>query len=94
MSDTLETLLQKVDTLTNLVEQMLLAHRMRDEKKFNEAHDNAAKTGFEITKALQEDGGVIQRAADICPRCEGAGRYSDIIGLRFCLLCDGTGKRK
>ena len=33
-------------------------------------------------------------ALDVCPRCQGAGRYSDIIGMRFCLLCDGTGKRK
>lgn len=34
------------------------------------------------------------RELDVCPRCEGVGRYSDIIGLRLCLLCDGTGKRK
>lgn len=34
------------------------------------------------------------RALDVCPRCEGAGRYSDIIGMRLCLLCDGTGKRQ
>lgn len=39
-------------------------------------------------------GGRTPLALDVCPRCEGAGRYSDIIGLRFCLLCDGTGKRK
>jgi len=49
-----ETLLEKVDALTNLVEQMLLAHRMRDEQKFNEAHDKAAQIGFEVLEALQE----------------------------------------
>jgi hypothetical protein len=49
-----ETLLEKVDTLTNLVEQMLLSHRMRDEQRFNEAHDRASQIGFEISEALQE----------------------------------------
>lgn len=52
--DNQETLLEKVDLLTNLVEQMFLAHRMRDEQKFNEAHDKAAQIGFEISEALQE----------------------------------------
>jgi hypothetical protein len=52
--DNPETLLEKVDALTNLVEQMLLAHKMRDEKKFNEAHDKAAQIGFEVLEALQE----------------------------------------
>lgn len=52
--DNPETLLEKVDALTNLVEQMLLAHRMRDEQRFNEAHDKAAQIGFEVIEALQK----------------------------------------
>ena len=52
--DNPQTLLEKIDTLTNLVEQMLLAHRMRDEQRFNEAHDKAAQIGFEVMQALQE----------------------------------------
>lgn len=64
-----ETLLQKVDALTNLVEQMLLAHRMRDEQRFNDAHDKAAQLGFEVMEALQEsESGLTQRAADVKPR--------------------------
>jgi hypothetical protein len=69
-----ETLLEKVDALTNLIEQMLLAHRMRDEQRFNEAHDKAAQIGFEVSEALQEEGGLTQRAADlptVCPKCGG-----------------------
>ena len=42
-----------------------------------------------------EDGEAQQsRALDICPRCKGAGRYADYIGLRVCSLCGGTGKRQ
>jgi DnaJ-class molecular chaperone len=37
---------------------------------------------------------LTMRAADICPRCEGAGQYADYIGKRVCALCDGTGKRR
>ncbi len=35
-----------------------------------------------------------KRAADICPRCKGAGNYADYIGKRVCSLCDGTGNRR
>lgn len=38
--------------------------------------------------------GLTPRAPDVCPRCEGAGKYADFIGTRVCSLCDGTGKRR
>ena len=42
--------------------------------------------------ALQVVSVPTQRAADICPRCEGTGSYADYIGKRACSLCGGTGK--
>lgn len=38
--------------------------------------------------------GFAPRALDVCPRCEGAGKYADYIGTRVCSLCDGTGKHR
>jgi hypothetical protein len=48
------TILEKVDTLTNLVEQMLMAHRMRDEQRFNDLHERASKIGYELLTAMNE----------------------------------------
>lgn len=48
------TLLEKADDLTNQVEQMHLAHRIRDEARFEVAHGRASRLGFELVNALQE----------------------------------------
>ena len=37
-----KTALELVDAASNLVAQMMLAHRMRDESRFNEVHEKAA----------------------------------------------------
>ena len=49
---------------------------------------------MQIEDLSKRESGLTPLALDVCPRCKAAGRYSDIIGLRFCLLCDGSGKRK
>ena len=49
-----QTLLEKVKTLTSLVEQMFLAHRMEDEKRFKKAHREALELGSDVVHELQE----------------------------------------
>ncbi len=44
-----KTALEKVDAAANLVEQMYLAHMIRDEAKFKEAH---AKAGTFLRDAI------------------------------------------
>lgn len=46
------SMIEKADALTNLIEQMLMAHRIGDEKTFMKAHDKAAKIGFELVNQL------------------------------------------
>lgn len=38
-----KTLLEKVDAASNLVEQMYIAYKMKDEKTFEEAHQKAGE---------------------------------------------------
>lgn len=81
--DNPETLLEKVDAITSLVEQMLLAYRMRDEQRFNEAHDKAAQLGNEVMESLQEsESGLTPRPADKCLQC-GATK-----NLNYHVVCD------
>lgn len=48
------TFKEKLDQLTNLVEQMHLAHQMRDNKKFEEVHEQAAVLGLELTIDVED----------------------------------------
>lgn len=43
-----ETTLEMVDALTNLVEQMFLAHQIKDERMFKIAYERAAELGFTL----------------------------------------------
>ncbi len=47
--DNPKTALEKVDAAANLVEQMYLAHMIRDEAKFKEAHK---KAGYLLRDAI------------------------------------------
>lgn len=49
-----ETALEKADALTNLVEQMFLAHQIHDETMFRQAHDKAGEIGFDLVQMLSE----------------------------------------
>jgi len=44
----------KIDRLTNLVEQMYLAHQIGDDRRVFEAHEEAAKIGFELSQFAEE----------------------------------------
>lgn len=55
MSDT-EKLAALAEKLAAAIEQMHLAHKMRDEKRFNAAHKEAAELAFELEQALEEEG--------------------------------------
>lgn len=46
-------LLEKVDLLTNLIEQMFLAHQIGDDKKMWTSHEEASKLGFDISNFIQ-----------------------------------------
>jgi hypothetical protein len=47
-----KTPLEKADAISNLVEQMWLSHRIRDEKHFEECHDKAGSLCFELIQQL------------------------------------------
>jgi hypothetical protein len=49
------TLLEKADALTNLIEQMYLAHRTHNEPMFEKAHKKAGEIGFDLVVELSED---------------------------------------
>ena len=49
------TALEKADALTNLVEQMYLAHMIYDEKHFKEAYNKAGEIGFDLVQMLSQD---------------------------------------
>lgn len=52
--DNPETVLEKIDAAANLVEQMYLAHMIRDEERFKESHKKAADLLFEAVQMLDE----------------------------------------
>lgn len=49
-----KTLLEKVDAAANLVEQMYLAHMMKDEPRFLEFKEKASQLLFESVQMLNE----------------------------------------
>lgn len=50
-----QTLIEKADALSNFVEQMFLAHQVRDDAQFKRAHTQASRLGFQLVQALQEN---------------------------------------
>lgn len=53
--DNPKTLLEKVDAAANLVQQMYLAHVVRDEAKFKAAHQKATALLFDATQMIDEN---------------------------------------
>lgn len=49
-----KTPLEKADAASNLIEQMFLAHTIRDEKKFADVHMRAGKIMFDLCRQLEE----------------------------------------
>lgn len=52
--DNPETLLEKIDAAANYVEQMFLAHMVRDEAKLKEAHQKASDLLFDASRMAEE----------------------------------------
>ncbi len=50
-----KTLLEKVDAAANLVQQMHLAHIMKDEDKFKEAHNQATTLLADAVEMIDEN---------------------------------------
>jgi hypothetical protein len=50
------TIMEKVDAAANYVEQMYLAHKMKDEKRFEDCHKAAGELLFDATRLLEEEG--------------------------------------
>lgn len=59
-----DEMLKKVDELTNLVEQIFLAHQIGDDRKVWISHEEASKLGFDISNYLQEPRNLTPRAAE------------------------------
>lgn len=49
-----QTLLEKIDAAANLVQQMYLAHMIRDDVKFKEAHQQATRLLADATTMADE----------------------------------------
>ncbi len=49
-----KTAYEKADALTNLIEQMVIAHKIKDETRFNFAQRKARNIGFELVQMLEE----------------------------------------
>ena len=52
--DNPKTLLEKVDAAANLVEQMQLAHMMKDESRFKQAKEKASTLLFDAVQMIKE----------------------------------------
>jgi hypothetical protein len=50
-----KTLLEKVDAAANYVEQMQLAHMLKDEAKFKEAHKKAGDLLLDAIQMIDEN---------------------------------------
>lgn len=51
-----KTAFEKIDAAANLVEQMYLAHMIKDEKHFKEVHKKAGDLLFKAKRQLEDDG--------------------------------------
>ena len=51
--DNPQTVLEKLDAISNLVEQMFMAHTIRDEEYFKEVHRKAGKLCFDAARQLE-----------------------------------------
>lgn len=51
-----ETIMEKVDAAANLIEQMMMAHAIKDEAKFEEAHQKAGNFLFDAMRLMEEKG--------------------------------------
>lgn len=51
-----KTILEKVDAAANLVEQMNMAHMIKDEETFRKAHQKAGKFLFDAMRLMEEKG--------------------------------------
>lgn len=49
-----QTTLEKADATANFIEQMFLAHKMHDEKRFNEAHQKASSLLSDVVEELDK----------------------------------------
>jgi hypothetical protein len=50
-----QTKIEKADAAANWVEQMFLAHSIKDEDMFKNAHEQAGKLLFNLTRDLEEE---------------------------------------
>jgi len=63
------TLVEKLDTLTNLIEQMFIAHQVGNEALFRESHAKAARLSFEAMQ-LAEEKKRKRQSQDVSPKEE------------------------
>lgn len=49
-----KTVVEKIDAAANLVEQMNMAHMLRDEAQFKKAHQKAGQFLFDALRQLEE----------------------------------------
>jgi hypothetical protein len=52
------TALEKIDAAANLVEQMFLAHTIKDESRFKYAHQKAGQLLFDAMRQIEDESDV------------------------------------
>ncbi len=60
-TDNPQGMMEKMDAVGNMIEQMFLAHQIKDETKFREAHRKASQWVFEINMEIQEVNGLLDK---------------------------------
>lgn len=50
-----QTKLEKADAAANLIEQMWLAHSIKDETQFKKAHEQASKLMFDLCRMIEDE---------------------------------------
>ena len=87
---------------TKRLEKMLLEANELLRSAYAIAQRNGEKTNWEafrgqLKNALdaQHESGLTQRAPDACPACGGSGIEAEGVNfVRYCVACDGWGKRR
>ena len=50
-----QSAVEKADAIANLIEQMHMAHRLKDEETFKKAHKRASDYAFQLVRFLEEN---------------------------------------
>lgn len=53
--DNPQTVIEKIDAASNLIEQMVIAHMVKDEQRFRSAHTRASELLLDALNEMEEE---------------------------------------